>query len=40
MGNWLEDQENFDAKLKDYLAKKENGALVITSTQQKFAKSN
>jgi hypothetical protein len=33
MGNWLEDRESKDAKLKDYMAKKDSGKLVINSTQ-------
>jgi hypothetical protein len=39
MGNWNEDWTAHDHKLKEYMAKKDNDALTITSTQQKFAKS-
>ena len=40
MGNWNEDWTAHDHKLKEYMAKKDNDALTITSTQQKFAKSS
>lgn len=33
MGNWSEDLEVHETKLKDYMAKKDNNALVITSVQ-------
>jgi hypothetical protein len=40
MGNWNEDWTAHDFKLKEYMAKKDNDALVITSTQQKFSRSD
>ena len=39
-GNWFEDWEAHETKLKDYMNKKDCGSLVITKTQQKFAKSS
>jgi hypothetical protein len=32
MGNWQEDWEAHDTKLKDYMAKKDNDKLVINRT--------
>ena len=39
VGNWVEDWEQHETKLKNYMSKKDGGALVINSTQQKYAKS-
>jgi hypothetical protein len=40
IGNWSEDWEGSDTKLKEYMSKKDYGALSISHTQQKFAKSH
>lgn len=38
-GNWVEDKEMHDQKLKNYMDKKETAKLCVNETQQKFAKS-
>ena len=39
VGNWLEDFELEEIKLKDYLKKKDSASLTISNTEKKFAKS-
>ena len=39
VGNWWEDQECDDEKMKDFLGKKDNANLVMNITQKKFARS-
>lgn len=38
VGNWSEDLDTTQGKVKDYMAKKDYNALTLTYTQQKFAK--
>ena len=37
IGNWFEDQEATDAKIKNYMAQKEGDKLAVNHTQRKFA---
>ena len=39
IGNWYEDQEAVDGRIKDYMQMKESDKLVMNHSQQKFAKS-
>ena len=39
IGNWVEDREQEEIKLKDYMSKKEKGQLCVNNTEAKFAKS-
>ena len=37
IGNWYEDQEAADSKVKDYMTQKEGDKLAVNHTQRKFA---
>lgn len=40
VGNWVEDWEAHETKIKSYMSRKEGDHLVVNKTQQKFAKSH
>ena len=37
IGNWYEDQEATDQKIKDYMSQKESDKLAVNKTQQRVA---